>query len=103
MERWRGTPLNTIELSARIAELGTLRYTPAGVPAAQLVLEHGSEQLEAGSPRKVGLSIKARAFGSVAEQLARSDLSQQFRFRGFLASARTSKSIVFHIQEFTLF
>ncbi len=95
--------MNTIELSARIAELGALRYTPAGVPATHLVLQHESEQVEAGSPRKVGLSIKARAFGTVAEQLVRSDLSQLFRFRGFLASARTNKSIVFHIQEFTLF
>jgi hypothetical protein len=38
----------------------------------------------------------------LAEQASRLDLSQAFRFRGFLASARTNKSIVFHIQEFNL-
>jgi len=95
--------VNKIELSARIAELSPLRYTPAGLPAAHLVLDHQSEQVEAATPRKVGLSIKARAFGTVAEQLVRSDLGEPFRFKGFLASARNSKSVVFHIQEFTPF
>jgi primosomal replication protein N len=91
--------VNHIELTARIAELSPLRYTPAGVPATNLVLDHESEQLEAGTPRQVRLSIKAVTFGILAEQASRLDLSQAFRFRGFLASARTNKSVVFHIQE----
>ena len=91
--------MNHIELTARIAELSPLRYTPAGVPATNLVLDHESEQLEAGAPRQVRLSIKAVTFGTLAEQASRLDLSQVFRFRGFLASARTNKSVVFHIQE----
>ena len=92
--------MNQIELTARIAEVSPLRYTPAGVPATNLVLDHESEQLEAGAPRQVRLSIKAVTFGPLAEQAGRLDLSQAFRFRGFLASARTNKSVVFHIQEF---
>ncbi len=91
--------MNHIELTARIAEVSPLRYTPAGVPATNLVLDHESEQLEAGAPRQVRLSIKAVTFGTLAEQASRLDLSQPFRFRGFLASARTNKSVVFHIQE----
>ena len=91
--------MNQIELTARIAEVSPLRYTPAGVPATNLVLDHESEQQEAGSPRQVRLSIKAVTFGPLAEQAGRLDLSQAFRFRGFLASARTNKSVVFHIQE----
>ena len=92
--------MNQIELTARIAEVSPLRYTPAGVPATNLVLDHESEQQEAGTPRQVRLSIKAVTFGLLAEQASRLDLSQAFRFRGFLASARTNKSVVFHIQEF---
>ena len=91
--------MNLIELTARIAEVSPLRYTPAGLPATNLVLDHESEQMEAGSQRQVRLSIKAVTFGTLAEQASRLDLSQAFRFRGFLASARTNKSIVFHIQE----
>jgi primosomal replication protein N len=91
--------LNQIELTARIAEICSLRYTPAGVPATNVVLEHESEQLEAGSQRQVKLSIRAVAFGTLAEQLARFELGRSCRFKGFLASARTNKSIVFHIQE----
>jgi primosomal replication protein N len=91
--------LNQIELTARIADLSPLRYTPAGLPAVNLVLEHDSEQTEAGGVRQVKLSIRAVAFGTLAEQLAQVDLAQRCRFKGFLASARTNKSIVFHILE----
>ena len=91
--------MNQIELTARIAEISSLRYTPAGVPATNVVLEHESEQPEAGSQRQVKLSIKAVAFGTLAEQLARFELGRHCQFKGFLASARTNKSIVFHIQE----
>ena len=91
--------MNQIELTARIAELSVLRFTPAGVPATNLVLEHESEQPEAGSVRQVKLSIRAVAFGTLAEQLARFELGRSCQFKGFLASARAHKSVIFHIQE----
>ncbi len=95
----RSMTLNQIDLTARIAEISPLRYTPAGLPAINLVLEHESEQTEAGSDRDVKLSIKAVAFGTLAEQVMRLDMSRSLRFKGFLASARTGKSIIFHIQD----
>ena len=91
--------MNRIELHARIAQLSELRYTPAGIPAVNLVLEHESEQQEAGAPRQVRLSMKAVAFGTLAERSSRLPLGQPLHLAGFLASARTSKAIVFHIQE----
>ena len=94
--------MNRIELTARIAEVSALRYTPAGVPATNLVLDHESEQAEAGAVRQVRLSIKAVTFGTLAEQVGWLDLSQTFRFSGFLGSARTSKSVIFHIQELNI-
>ena len=90
--------MNHVELTACIAEASPLRYTPAGIPAANFVLEHESEIVEAGSARQVKLTIRAVAFGALAEQSAKSPLGKPFRFTGFLINARTSKGVVFHIQ-----
>ncbi|MDB5743718.1 MAG: putative primosomal replication protein [Polaromonas sp.] len=90
--------MNQVELTATIAELSPLRYTPAGIPAINFILEHESEMLEAGVNRQVKLTIKAVAFGTMAEQAVRLSLGKAFRFTGFLINARTSKGVVFHIQ-----
>ena len=89
---------NQFVLTACIAEAQPLRYTPAGIPAANVVLEHESQKLEGGVARQVKLTMRAVAFGALAEQVARLALGQPVRFAGFLMNARTSKSLVFHIQ-----
>ena len=95
--------MNHVELTACIAELSALRYTPAGIPAANFVLEHESEILETGVARKVKLTVKAVAFGSLAEQAIKLPLGKAFRFTGFLINARTSKGVIFHIQALEIF
>ncbi len=90
--------VNIVKLTARIAEASPLRYTPAGIPALNLVLEHESEVEEEGVARQVKLTIRAVAFGALAETSAKSELGKLQLFTGFLINARTSKSIVFHIQ-----
>ena len=90
--------MNQVELTASIAELSALRYTPAGIPAINFILEHESERLEAGVNRQVKLTIKAVAFGTLAEQALKLSLGKAFSFTGFLINARTSKGVVFHIQ-----
>ncbi|MEP6964118.1 MAG: primosomal replication protein N [Polaromonas sp.] len=90
--------MNHVELTACIAESSPLRYTPAGIPALNLILEHESEIVETGVPRKVKLTVRAVAFGVLAEQTVKLALGQAFRFTGFLVNARTSKGVVFHIQ-----
>ena len=95
--------MNHVELTACIAELNALRYTPAGIPAVNFVLEHESEILETGVARKVKLTVKAVAFGTLAEQAIKLPLGKAFRFTGFLINARTSKGVVFHIQAFEIF
>ena len=90
--------MNHVELSACIAELSPLRYTPAGIPALNLVLEHESEIVENGVTRQVKLTVRAVAFGSLAESAGQLELGKLQLFTGFLINARTSKSIVFHIQ-----
>ena len=90
---------NQLILSACIAELPALRYTPAGLPALNVRLQHESVQHEAGSARTVQASLKAVAFGPLAEKLARQEPGSCWRFEGFLVSPRNSKSVVFHIRE----
>ncbi|KQT10233.1 primosomal replication protein N [Ramlibacter sp. Leaf400] len=92
--------MNQVSLSARIAETSALRYTPAGLPALDLRLEHESEVLEAGQARQVKAAVKAVAIGSVAEGIVRQPVGSAWSFRGFLATPRNGKHTVLHIQSF---
>ena len=95
---------NHFELTARIEALKALRYTPAGLPALDLELQHESEVLEAGEKRQVQLMVRAVALGSLAESLARQAVGSNWRFTGFMAASRSkpqlSRQSVFHIQSF---
>lgn len=77
-----------------------MRYTPAGLPALNLTLDHESQVQEAGLKRQVSASIKAVAIGVVAESIGQQAIGSVWRFTGFLGAARQGKNIVFHIQEF---
>ena len=92
--------MNHVALNARIAEIGALRHTPAGLPALDLRLEHESEVVEAGQPRLVKAAVKAVAIGSVAEAIARQPVGSPWGFTGFLATPRNGRHPVLHIQSF---
>ena len=92
--------VNQLVLTACVAEIGALRFTPAGLPAIDLRLEHESTMTEAAQPRQVKAALKAVAFGAVAERLARQALGSLWLFRGFLATPRNGKHPVLHIQDF---
>ncbi|MBB3178880.1 primosomal replication protein N [Variovorax sp. Sphag1AA] len=92
--------VNQLMLTACVAEIGALRFTPAGLPAVDARLEHESTIDEAGQSRKVKAAIKAVAFGSVAERLARQALGSLWIFQGFLATPGNGKHPVLHIQDF---
>ena len=91
---------NQLVLTASIAGLDVLRYTPAGLPALNIRLEHESEFQEAGQTRHIKAAVKAVAFGSMAERLAKQVIGSVWKFNGFLATPRNGKHVVFHIQEF---
>jgi primosomal replication protein N len=93
--------VNQVVLSACIAEASALRYTPAGLPALDVRLEHESAIEEAGQDRLVKAAVKAVAFGSVAETLVKQQIGSAWRFTGFLATPRNGKHPVLHIQSFT--
>ncbi len=90
---------NRVVLTGLLAEQAALRYTPAGLPALDLRIEHSSQQQELGSARNVNASVKAVAFGALAEKLARQAPGSQWTFKGFLATTRNSKMLVLHIQD----
>ena len=90
---------NQFEVSATVVQVQSLRYTPAGIPAVNLVLEHESTIVELDTPRSVKLQIRAVAFGALAETLSRQSLEMVGRFQGFMANARNGKGVVFHIQD----
>ena len=91
---------NQLVLTACIAELDALRYTPAGLPALNIRLEHESVIQTSGEVRQVKAVLKAVAFGVMAERLVKQAVGSQWKFNGFLASPRNSKNVVLHIQEF---
>jgi primosomal replication protein N len=92
---------NSLVLDACIAEVEPMRYTPAGLPALNFRLEHESEVMELDVPRQVKAVIKAVAFGSLAERLAKQAIGSGWKFSGFIANPRNGKTTVFHIQEFS--
>jgi len=92
---------NLLVISAAIAEAEALRYTPAGIPALNLVLEHESEVLETGAKRQVKAVLKAMAFGALAERLVKQSIGSRWEFKGFLAKTRHGKTVVLHSQEFS--
>lgn len=74
-----------------------MRYTPAGLPALDLVLRHESTVTEDGQPRKVSLEIKALAIGAITHTLSALELGNSGDFAGFLATARNGRGLLFHV------
>jgi primosomal replication protein N len=81
-------------------EQAALRYTPAGLPALDLTLEHQGQSMEAGSARRVDLKLRALALGEMAKRLQLLPAGQSAVFNGFLAPTRNGKGVVMHITGF---
>ena len=89
--------MNRLVLSAHLLERGPVRYTPAGLPALDLVLQHDSTVTEDGQPRKVSVQIKTVAIGSITQALVALSLGSDGEFAGFLATARNGRGLLFHV------
>ena len=81
-----------------VISLQPIRYTPAGIPLLSFVLQHASEQIEAGLKRKVECEVNAVALGNNAKQNIQ--LGSAIKAKGFLAN-RSAKStqLVLHIEQ----
>lgn len=88
-------------LSGVVVHLEPIRYTPAGIPLLSFVLQHASEQVEAGLKRKVECEVNAVALGDIAKQNIQ--LGANIETKGFLAK-RSAKStqLVLHIVKLEL-
>ncbi len=84
-------------MSATLVERVALRYTPAGLPALDLSLQHESQVSEDGQPRKVSMEIKAVAIGAITRTLLALDLGTASLYAGFLSSSRNKRGLLFHI------
>ena len=80
-----------------VAHRGALRYTPAGMPALDLELQHESEVVHEGQSRKVSATVKALAIGSLVGPVGKMALGHPATFGGFLAAARNGRGLLFHI------
>lgn len=75
---------NSFHLIAYLAKIKPLRYTPAGVPVLELVLQHESWQIENGIQCKIQFELPAKILGKEAEKWQyRQD--EKVQVSGFLA------------------
>jgi len=94
---------NRLVIDGQLAELDSLRYTPAGVPRIEMKIRHASTRNEAGSQRQVQCEVPALALGEAAQHAALLKLGQQVRAEGFLAQrSLRSMQLVMHIDKITL-
>jgi len=94
--------VNLSQFTALIAERDALRYTPAGMPIVNAVLQHSSQQMEAGIARLSEFEVSAVAAGEISGRFSQAPLGGVYRFTGFLnKKTRNSKSLVFHIIDFS--
>ncbi|WP_107877518.1 primosomal replication protein N [Pseudoduganella sp. UC29_71] len=95
--------MNQLQVTALITERDTIRYTPAGMPIVTAVLQHSSQQMEAGIARLTEFEVPALAAGDLAKRFEAAPLGGVYQFTGFLARKnRNSRSLVFHIIDFSL-
>lgn len=92
--------MNRFLFSGQVLECEPLRHTPAGLPVLEMTLEHVSEVVEAGLPRRVELTLAAVALGDLARMLAGTPLGSTLQVEGFLAPTRKGSSRVkLHMQQ----
>jgi len=81
-----------------VVQVEPLRYTPAGIPLLSVVLQHASEQIEAGMKRKVECEVNAVILGELA--LKGLKPGAQIIAQGFLARrSLKSTQLVMHIND----
>jgi len=91
--------VNRLILAAEVVERGATRYTPAGLPALDLMLKHQSQVTEDGQPRQIAMQLKAVAIGAITRPVAALALGTPAQFAGFLTASRNGKGLVFHVTE----
>ena len=84
---------NRTELAGQLLERGILRYTPAGVPVIEFRVAHMSEQIEAGTSRRVECELACIALGTTALLLKEASPGTDLTVSGFLAAKSLKQKV----------
>lgn len=72
------------------------------MPIVNAVLQHRSQQMEAGIARLSEFEVSAIAAGEISTRFSQAPLGGLYQFSGFLnKKSRNSRSLVFHIIDFS--
>jgi primosomal replication protein N len=72
------------------------------MPIVNAVLQHRSQQMEAGIARLSEFEVSAIAAGEISSRFSQAPLGVLYQFSGFLnKKSRNSRSLVFHIIDFS--
>jgi len=83
--------VNRLVISGALIQVDPVRYSPAGVPIAEAVIQHRSSQTVATQARQVECELTIQASGSLAQQLAQLATGTQVKLEGAL-NRRSVKS-----------
>ena len=73
-----------------------VRYTPAGIPALNLILKHSSEQIEADLKRTINCELSVKIMGNDA--LIPLKIGDRIKTKGFIGNkSAKSNQLIFHI------
>jgi primosomal replication protein N len=76
--------VNRLVISGILIQVDPVRYSPAGVPIAEAVIQHRSSQTVATQARQVECELTIQASGSLAGQLAQLATGTQVKLEGAL-------------------
>lgn len=83
---------NRLTLKACLVEKSTLHSNLTGCPMIEVVLQHQSEQSEAGNPRQTQFEIAAVAMGDAAVAVNACTVGHHYKVQGFL-NRKSLKSV----------
>ena len=95
--------MNSTVLDGKIVSRDTLRVTPGGVAALNLILSHQSTQTENGQTVTVEIEMTAVAYGELAKQMDSLKVDDVISIKGFLSrKSRYSQFPILHITQFKI-
>ncbi|MDP1862890.1 MAG: primosomal replication protein N [Thiobacillus sp.] len=83
--------MNRLVISGALIQVDPVRYSPAGVPITEAVIQHSSSQEVASQARQVECELTIQASGTLAQQLAQLATGTQVKLEGAL-NRRSVKS-----------
>ncbi len=89
---------NQTKISGVLLNKQPIRYTPAGIPLVSFVLQHQSQQTEAGMRRQVMCEVQIMALAEMALVADQLQVGSPIQVTGFLAKrSMKSTQLVLHV------